>query len=232
MATKPRQAKLSGKANKGIAISAPEVVCPKWQLTPGMYLAGKAALDEAEALEVELERKWGRGRLRLVVSTQLREKFDRQRYLTKQAIWEGTLEDVKREGQRMAAAWKALDKAAASMGAAPIHPSVWETTLSNGAVVAIIRERELANQVVGDGRQVLVFTLDEVARMIEAFPEVCAVKEVFPGAQVTESSSVVRDPFQATIDPNAIDAGITDVKPPIDGVEAFDWEDGDPIPFT
>lgn len=219
------------RANKGIAISAPETPCPKWQIVPSMYLAGKAALDESEFLEVSLERKWGRGRLRLLVSTELREKLDRQRYLTKQAIWEGTLEDVRREGKRMATAWKVLDKAATEAGFLPIEPSVWETVLSNGFVAAIVREPELANKVVTEGRKMIVFTLDEVARMIEAFPEVCAVKEVFPGAEIRESASIVKDPFQASIDPNSIDAGITDVKPNIDGIDGFVEDIGDDIPF-
>ena len=68
-----------------------------WAVTPGSYMSGRAALDEADALEVELSIKWGCDRLRLLVSTELREKFDRQRYLTSQARWHGQLDDVIRE---------------------------------------------------------------------------------------------------------------------------------------
>ena len=38
-----------------------------WAGETATWLAGRAALDEADALAIELERKWGCGRLRLVV---------------------------------------------------------------------------------------------------------------------------------------------------------------------
>jgi hypothetical protein len=38
-----------------------------------------------------MERKWGCDRLRLLVSTEMREKFDRQRYLFDAAVWHGDL---------------------------------------------------------------------------------------------------------------------------------------------
>ena len=56
-----------------------------WATTPGLYLAGKEALDDADQLAFELDRHWGVGRLRLLVDGPLREKFDRQRYLYAQA---------------------------------------------------------------------------------------------------------------------------------------------------
>ena len=42
-----------------------------------------------------MEDKWGNGRLRLLVSTELREKFDRQRYLLNMAVTNGALADVR-----------------------------------------------------------------------------------------------------------------------------------------
>ena len=46
-----------------------------------------------------MEAKWGCDRLRLLVGPELREKFDRQRYLLNQAIWHGDLEAVRRHLQ-------------------------------------------------------------------------------------------------------------------------------------
>jgi hypothetical protein len=57
-----------------------------WADTPGTYIAGRANIDGADAVAIEMERKWGCDRLRLLVSTELREKFDRQRFLLNQAI--------------------------------------------------------------------------------------------------------------------------------------------------
>ena len=51
-----------------------------WADETPSWLAGRAALDEADALAIELERKWGCGRLRLLVSPELRARFDAQRW--------------------------------------------------------------------------------------------------------------------------------------------------------
>ena len=66
-----------------------------WQATYGMFITGQAWVDELTLCVEGMERKWGAGRLRLMVGPELREKFDRQRYLTNQAVWHGGLEDVK-----------------------------------------------------------------------------------------------------------------------------------------
>ena len=68
-------------SDRGAAVSHYKPI--PWMATPGMYIAGRAALDEADALEVDLELKWGRDRLRLLVDTDLREKFDRDRKSTR-----------------------------------------------------------------------------------------------------------------------------------------------------
>lgn len=202
-----------------------------WMATPGMYIAGRAALDEADALEVELELKWGRDRLRLLVSTELREKFDRQRYLTSQARWTGGLEDVRREAQRMAKAWNALDKAATEAGAQVLDPAIWEVCLDDGTVATILREPQLENRILAEGRKINVYTLEEIAHMISAFPEVAKVKKEFPGATVTKTKTQVLDPLITPVG-SSTEEGIFDETPPIDGAPAgFDWEQGDDIPF-
>jgi len=214
MAKKP-QRKLP-PAEKGIPVA--HTIIFKWQQTPGMYLAGKAFLDEADKVEIEMTRKWGPGRLRLLVTPELREKFDRQRYLKSQAIWEGELEDVRREAARMVTAWNVLDRHATSINAQPVHPTVWETRLPCGKVAAIVKEPEAVRHVVAEGRHTLIYTLDEIGRLIEGFPELCAIKETIPGAIVEELTSKVRDPLGAAL---FEDEGIVDVKPPIDGVDGF-----------
>jgi ectoine hydroxylase-related dioxygenase (phytanoyl-CoA dioxygenase family) len=60
----------------------------------------------------------GNREVRLLVSEELREKFDRQRLLYNQAVWHGDLEDVRPQSKRMVKAWRALDKAAEEAGAA------------------------------------------------------------------------------------------------------------------
>lgn len=206
-------------ADKGVAVTTPAI---PWMQTPGMYIAGRAHLDEADALEVDMELKWGRDRLRLLVSTELREKFDRQRYLTAQARWLGQLEDVRREAKRMAAAWRALDRAAEEAGAKVLDPAIWEVALEDGTVATIVRDPQMANRVLAEGRRVNVYTLEEIAHMISAFPGVAKAKEVFPGAEVVRTKTRVDNPLDEKTGDSL--EGIFDVSPPIDGVEGFEKE--------
>lgn len=223
MASKPRKKPAS---DKGIPVTT-QVIIP-WQKTPGMYLAGKEWLDEVDLLQIELEKKWGRDRLRLLVNIELREKFDRQRYLYKQALWEGQLEDVKREADRMMKALKALDKRATATGQKPIDPTVWEVRLENGTVAAIVKEPDAIDRVVADGRYVIVYTLEELGKLISADSFVLTAKEIFPGAEVVKVNMKVTDPFDtmAGVDED----GIFDVKAPIDDVLGFE-DLNDDIPF-
>lgn len=223
-----RPARPTPASDRGVAVSNYKPI--PWMATPGMYIAGRAALDEADALEVELELKWGRDRLRLLVSTELREKFDRQRYLTSQARWEGDLEDVRREAQRMVKAWKALDKAAGAAGAEVLDPAIWEVCLADGTVATIVREPQLANRILAEGRRINVYTLEEIAAMISAFPEVVKAKEVFPGAEVTKTKTRVADPLETPLGV-ASEEGIFEPSAPIDGVQGFNERVGDEIPF-
>jgi len=176
-----------------------------------------------------LEIKWGRDRLRLLVPVELREKFDRQRYLTSQARWEGNLEDVRREARRMVTAWKKLDATATAAGAQVLDPAIWEVALEDGTVATIVREPNLVNRVLAEGRRINVYTLEEIGNMISAFPEIASIKQEFPGAKVTKTKQQVADPLDT---PVGMGEGIFDTSPPIDGVQGFDWEYGEEIPFS
>jgi hypothetical protein len=168
-----------------------------WARTNGTYIAGRAYLDGADETAAEMEAKWGADRLRLLVDAPLREKFDRQRYLLNQAIWHGELEQVRRESGRMVAAWVALDRAATAAGKQPLAPQVWEVPLEDGSVAAIVPSIEHAKAVTAEGRQVSVFTLEEIARLLSGYPEIAKAKLVFPGATVTAVRRQVDDPLLA-----------------------------------
>ena len=93
-----------------------------WDQSHGTYISGRAALDGVDQAAVEMERKWGCDRLRLLVSRELREKFDRQRYKLAAAIHHGELIDVQRESGRMLLAWSALDAVADGGGSPADRP--------------------------------------------------------------------------------------------------------------
>lgn len=171
-----------------------------WARTPGTYLSGRAYIDGADETAAEMEAKWGCDRLRLLVLPELREKFDRQRYLLNQAIWHGELEAVRREAGRMVNAWQALDRAATADGKQPLALTVWEVPLEDGSVAAIVPDDAQAHAVVGEGRQVSVFTLEEIGRLLSNYPEIAKAKLVFPGATITRVSRSVEDPLKAVHD--------------------------------
>lgn len=163
----------------------------------GVYLARRAHLDEADKVAAEIEGKWGCDRLRLLVGPELREKFDRQRYLLNQATWHGELEDVRREAARMVTAWRALDRAALAGGAEMLSDKILELRLSTGTVVAICADIPAAKLVEPNGRAMQVYLLEEIARLLEGYPELVKAKDTFPGATVSEVRRRVEDPLLA-----------------------------------
>jgi hypothetical protein len=194
-----------------------------WARANGTYISGRAYLDGADETAAEMEAKWGADRLRLLVSPELREKFDRQRYLLNQAIWHGDLEQVRHEANRMTTAWLALDKAATAAGKQPLHPQVWEVAVTdpgmpddptNAAyVVAIVPDDASARHVIADGRKVTVYTLDEIGRILAAYPDLAKVKDTFPGgATITAVRRSVDDPLDAIHDTKAgLDDPVEDI---------------------
>ena len=183
----------------------------RWDCSHGTYIAGRAALDGVDALAVEMERKWGCDRLRLLVSRELREKFDRQRYKLHAAVLNGELIEVQRESDRMLIAWRTLDTMAAAAGAAPIAPEVWEVTLEDGRVAAIVQTVADAHKVVAEGRQVEVYSLDEIGRMLASYPGVMKAKVIWPGARVTRVEKTIGDPLDAIRQAADLDDPLDDV---------------------
>ena len=174
-----------------------------WARTHGTYISGRAYVDGADETASEMEAKWGCDRLRLLVSPELREKFDRQRYLFNQAVWHGDLEQVRRESGRMVKAWLALDREATAAGKAPLSLQVWEVPLADGGVAAIVPDYSHGHAVVAEGRQVAVYSLEEIGRLLSAYPDLAKAKLVFPGAEITAVRRSVDDPLAAVSDTDA-----------------------------
>jgi len=171
-----------------------------WARSHGTYISGRAYLDEADRWAADMESKWGCGRLRLLVPPDLREKFDRQRYLLNRAVWHGQLEDVRVQSGRMVNAWKALDQAAEASGAGKLDLRIMEVVLDNGAVAAIVPDNDHARLVRAEDRRMDVWTLEEVGRVLSAFPTVGKIKESFPGAEVVRCKRSIDDPMDSIHD--------------------------------
>jgi hypothetical protein len=200
VATKPKPA---AYGERGVS---PPTPAADWQRSNGTYIAGRAYLDQADLTAAQMDAKWGVDRLRLLVPPDLREKFDRQRYLLNRAINKGELEDVRREAQRMVNAWLTLDRAAFGANASLLSPNVWEVGLPDGSVAAIARNGAEAGAVAASGRKVAFYTLEEIARLLEAFPTLVKAKLEFPGCEVSAAKQTIGDPLD----------GIHDTTPELD----------------
>ncbi len=149
-------------------------------------LAIKSVIDGVDHVAVEMETKWGVGRLRLLVVDDMRERFDRQAALFNEAVFTNDVKAVRRHGEGMRQAWQALDKYASDYRFCRIDPTVWEVNGPDG-VIAVVRTNPEAHAIVREGRAVEVWTLDEVARVIAAHRDTIGeAKRVFPGAEVID----------------------------------------------
>jgi hypothetical protein len=154
------------------------------QLPPHAVDRMQALIDGVDEVAKTFEQRWGVGRLRLLVSDEMREKFDRQGRKLNEAIWTGDVQAAETHAPAMRRGWQALDAAATAAGAQPLSPAVWEVPLSGGCVAALVRSVAEVHQVAREGRYLQVWSVEEIARLIDAFPEVVRAKEIFPGAEV------------------------------------------------
>lgn len=162
----------------------------------------QALFEGVDGAREEAEREWGRERLPLLVSTELREKFRRQETRWSQAIqaaWNADhltgamLDAVRSAAGGMQRAYAAISAAAAEAGHRPIAPWVWEVPLPDGKVAAFVQTNDEAAKVLADGRHLVVYTLAEVGHLIGTMlPEALQLAKLhFPGAQIQPPSRPV-----------------------------------------
>jgi hypothetical protein len=154
-------------------------------LTAPNDIATKAILDGLDEIAARMERKWGVGRMRLLVGDELRIRFDAQKAKLDAALASNQPVYVRPQAEGMQRAWLALDRAATEAGAGPLSPHVWECVLpSSGEVVSLVRTEAEAHHVARKGE---VWTLAEVGVLIERMgKDVREVKRTFPGSAVVE----------------------------------------------
>jgi hypothetical protein len=162
--------------------------------SPNDCLTLQAIFATVDAARAETEITWGAERLPLLVPEDMRVKFQRQRARLRAAIetaWDAgqvtgpQMQAVRDAADGMVRAYAKLADTAVEAGHRPLSVEVWETALRNGTVVAICRTNDEAAKVVHEGRYVAVWTLAEIANVIEALPDALAMaKTVWPGAKI------------------------------------------------
>ena len=85
----------------------------------------QAVVDDVDFYARTLEQKWGVERLRLLVDADLRAKFDVQRELFNDALFDNKAKPIKEHTEAMMRGWRALDEAA-RVTSKPVRASCFE----------------------------------------------------------------------------------------------------------
>lgn len=128
------------------------------------------------------DRKWGIGRLPMLVPIEWAQRFAVQR-VKWQLLELDDLDGTTRHGAAMLRAYDKLDELAIEAGHQPIPPDQWEMIVDGRLVIVVQDIRQTGNVVTGE-RKCEVWSLDEIASVIRAHPSIAAVKQIIPGATV------------------------------------------------
>jgi len=164
----------------------------EWRFYPSERDADKCrnALATYDAVVRAAEVKWGIDRLPLLVEAELRDRFWAQMDILNAAILKGSGPDVEEAVAATVRGVQALERRATELGAQPVSGEVWEETTPQGAVVAVCRDASEIAKIRDEGRIDRVYTMSEVAAIVEAWEESKAgqatnkVKSLFPGATI------------------------------------------------
>lgn len=154
--------------------------------------------SKIDLLAASLDRKWGPGRLPLLVSRETAERF---------GYWRDQLADAQEaefpDAARLAElegivirGWHALDAEAEAAGHQPMGDAWVEAEWAPGRIFAIALDdahrQTLILRSKAEGRDVSIFTVAEVGQLVASIPDVARIMELFPGAYVTTPPAPVR----------------------------------------
>jgi len=154
---------------------------PAFMKDPAMEKEADQILGQVDQVATDIETKWGYGRLEKLTDFALLEKFKKQRIKFHEAFKVGLLPDIRIHGPAMIRAWQALDKAALAAGHEIQDPYWMETQMDDGVVFVITncdlgKRKALKN---ADGRDLIVYMADEVAKTMRAWPGEATVQAIF-----------------------------------------------------
>ena len=153
-------------------------------MTPADENAMRHATATLDGVTRAMERKWGTGRLALLVSDTTRASAQRGWSAWRNAATANDPNRVIDVAGKLRAAWAFMDREAEAAGHKPLNPVVWEARMPDGRVLAVVQTLPEAHQVAQDGRGKIVWTMDELARVIGSLDILGGIKRAFPGAEV------------------------------------------------
>lgn len=131
----------------------------------------------------EMHAKWGYGVLPTLVPIEWAKRFRSQQQKFDHAVWDHDVDAVARHGEAMLRAYDKLDALAVEAGHKPADPDVWEFQVY-GQTIALVRDIADVGRVDTKGRDVQVWSVDEIGNVIRAASIVVEAKHHFPGAEV------------------------------------------------
>lgn len=151
--------------------------------------AALAPIDQAFAAS---EAKWGVARLERLVSSATLASYHRGWTAYRDAIASGDAAAVEQIAPKMIAALAFMDRQAEAGGHAPLAVTRWESILEDGSVLVIVRTQAEAHAIArdkSDTRQLVVWTMAEIARMLPMLEATNTIKTAFPGAEVVRTGA-------------------------------------------
>lgn len=146
----------------------------------------QVAIVPTDAVAREAEKRWGTCRLESLVSptTLATWREGWRRYAT--AIAHGDAPTVERLAPKIAQAIRAMEAEAEAGGHTPLALIFWEAPLADGRVLVVCRTAAEAHglQRASDGRERVVWTMEELANVLPTLEITYQVKTAFPGARV------------------------------------------------
>lgn len=158
-------------------------------------------LDQLDDLASSMERRWGIDRLPRLMPQAWRTKFDTLKAQLDAAITSGS--DTTEAATALAKAWRMMDAKATEQGSFPLPPACYSIRCED-SIVEIAETQEHATALLwwakNEGRTVAVWTLAEVATVLNLHGIAHKAKEVFPGAMVTAMPTEFRPGKRKTTD--------------------------------
>ena len=140
-------------------------------------------LTRLDQVQIEYESRWGILKLPSLCSAAMQDKWNNQKAKLQHAVNENRLHDVVALVEGSIRAYDAMEKDALSNGHKMYNADMWDVKHpESGQVYRIVKNNYDAGISLHDGA--LVYTLTEIARILEKHHNINAVKDSFPDATV------------------------------------------------
>lgn len=141
----------------------------------------------------DVEKRWGVDRLQELVSENTRRKFHLQRQKLWDALTKNDGRDALHQAEVMCRAYQVLEREAKELGCKELTGDYIEGVMPDGKVLAITSDRFEAGKVARENRDMCVYSIEEIGRILHArdtantdkiHAQIDKVKSIFAGAEV------------------------------------------------